>query len=220
MSQEQYNTLLSNLLREKCALAKLRVELKGQKGKLCRCCKGFGHLAQNCRNKNEEGKGAITPQNKFEVLSSRVMQCGEEEKAIRSVKAEGVKCFKCGKEGHKCRECPLWVKKEKAVRVASPRKAQQGRGPACPVREKAQEEKRKLRRVEEGGAACPTKGKVQQEKMEKEFVGDVEEEGGVVLWTNSAMRCGVVGAGVVQPRSCRHIFEMPKMWQRGMLCGR
>jgi len=73
MSQEQYNLLLSNLLREKHALAKLREELKGRKVKLCRSCKGFGHLAQNCRNKNEEGKGAMTPQNKFEVLKSRVM---------------------------------------------------------------------------------------------------------------------------------------------------
>jgi len=107
MSQEQYNTLLSNLLREKHALVKLRVELEGRKRKLYKCCKRFGHLARNCRNKNEEGKGATTPQNKFEVLSSRVMQCRGEEKAIRSVRAEGVKCFKCGKKGHKCRECPL-----------------------------------------------------------------------------------------------------------------
>jgi len=45
MSQEQYNTLLSNLLREKCAFAKLRVELEERKVKLCKSCKGFGHLA-------------------------------------------------------------------------------------------------------------------------------------------------------------------------------
>jgi len=70
MSQEQYNTLLSNLLREKRALAKLRVELEGKKGKLCRSCKGFRHLAQNYRNRREEEKGAETPQNKFEILRS------------------------------------------------------------------------------------------------------------------------------------------------------
>jgi len=70
MSQEQYNTLLSNLLREKHALAKLRVELEGRKEKLCRSCKRFRHLAQNCRNRREEEKGAETPQNKFEVLRS------------------------------------------------------------------------------------------------------------------------------------------------------
>jgi len=45
MSQEQYNNLLSSLLKEKHALAKLRVELEGRKRKLCKSCKGFGHLA-------------------------------------------------------------------------------------------------------------------------------------------------------------------------------
>ena len=38
MSQEQYDALLSNLLREKRTLAKLREELEGRKGKLCRSC--------------------------------------------------------------------------------------------------------------------------------------------------------------------------------------
>jgi len=70
MSQTQYNSLMSNLLREKCALAKLRVELEEKKGKLCRNCKGFGHLAQNCRNRKEGEKEARVPQNKFEVLKS------------------------------------------------------------------------------------------------------------------------------------------------------
>jgi len=73
MSQEQYNTLMSNLLREKRALAKLRVELEERRGKLCRCCRKFGHLARNCRNKREGEKGTAIPQNKFEILSSRVM---------------------------------------------------------------------------------------------------------------------------------------------------
>jgi len=70
MSQEQYNTLLSNLLRERRALAKLRVELEGRKGKLCRSCKEFGNLARNCRNRREKEKGAEIPQNKFEILKS------------------------------------------------------------------------------------------------------------------------------------------------------
>jgi len=61
MSQEQYNTLLSNLLREKCALAKLKVKLERRKMKLCRSCKGFGHLAQNCRKKRKEEKEIATP---------------------------------------------------------------------------------------------------------------------------------------------------------------
>jgi len=73
MSQEQYNALMGSLLKEKYALAKLRIELEGRKRKLCRSCKGFRHLAQNCRNRKEGEKGAEMPQNKFKVLKSRVM---------------------------------------------------------------------------------------------------------------------------------------------------
>jgi len=64
---------MSNLLKEKRALAKLREKLEGKRGKLYRSCKGFGHLAHNCRNEKEGGKGTVTPQNKFKVLRSRVM---------------------------------------------------------------------------------------------------------------------------------------------------
>jgi len=147
MSQEQYNALLSNLLREKHALAKLRVKLEGRKGKLCRSCKGFGHLAQNCRNGKEGERGVEMSQNKFEVLRSRVMQCGVEERVVRSMKTAVVKCFRCGEEGHKCRMCP---KKEK--RVACPREGEAHQG-----------ERREVRRVEGSDAARPEKGEVQQE---------------------------------------------------------
>jgi len=73
-----------------------------------------------------------------------------------------VKCFRCGEEGHKCKECPLWKKKEKAARMARSQKVQQKEKPAHPEKEKAQEKKRRLRRVEEGEAARPIKGEVQQ----------------------------------------------------------
>ena len=159
---------MSSLLKEKRALAKLREELEGRKGKLCRCYKGFGHLARNCRKLKEEVEGTVVPQNKFEVLRSRVMQCRAEERVVRNVRMVVVRCFKCREEGHKCRECPLWVKKERAVHVTSPRKAQQERRPARPVRKKAQEEGRRLRRVEGKGAA---------RGVEEKFVGDVKEEG-------------------------------------------
>ena len=82
---------------------------------MCRCCKKFGHLARNCKNKRREEKGTVVPQNKFEVLKSRVMQCGVEEKTIRNVRITVVECFKCGGEGHKYRKCPLWKKKVKRV---------------------------------------------------------------------------------------------------------
>jgi len=117
MSQEQYNTLLSNLLKEKHALAKLREELEGRKGKLCRSCKGFGHLTQNCRNKREEKKRTVVTQNEFEVLKSRVMQCGVKERMIRSIRVTEVKYFKYAEEEHKCRECPLWQKRVRVVHL-------------------------------------------------------------------------------------------------------
>jgi len=178
MSQEQYNTLLGNLLREKCALAKLREELEGRKGKLCRCCKGFRHLARNCRNKNKEEKGATMPQNKFEVLSSRVMQCGVEERVVRSMRTIVVRCFRCREEGHKCRECPLWIKgrkREKVVYVAKPQKTQQGRRPARPIREKAQEGEKRLRRMEEEKAVCPVKGEAQQKEWRRSSWEDLRK---------------------------------------------
>ena len=91
-----------------------------------------------------------------------------------------VKCFRCGVEGHKCRECPLWVKKERAAHVAMPQKAQQERRPVYPVRGEAQE--RKLRKVEQEEAAHvampqkaqqerrparPVRGEAQERKLRK-----------------------------------------------------
>ena len=149
MSQEQYNALMSSLLKEKYALAKLREELEGRKGKLCRNCKGFRHLARNCRNRKGGEKEAEMPQNKFEVLKSRVMQCGIEERVVRSVKMVVVKCFKCKGEGHKYRECPLWERKVKKV--------------ACPREGKAHQGERRLRKMEEEKVARPIKGEAQQE---------------------------------------------------------
>jgi len=77
------------------------------------------------------------------------MQCGIEERVVRSIKTAVVRCFRYEGEGHKCRECPLWERKVK--RVARPRE------------EKAHQGGRKLRRMEEEKAACPTKGEAQQE---------------------------------------------------------
>jgi len=74
---------MSNLLKEKHALIKLREELEKGKDKLYRSCKGFGHLAYNYRNKKKGEKGTITLQNKFEVLSSRMMQCKVKKRIIR-----------------------------------------------------------------------------------------------------------------------------------------
>jgi len=107
MSQEQYNTLLSNLLREKRTLTKLRVELEKRKGKLYKSYRGFGHLAQNCRKGKKEETGVATSQNKFKILSNRVIQCEVEERVVRSMRTVAIRCFKCREKGHKCRECSL-----------------------------------------------------------------------------------------------------------------
>jgi len=129
MSQIQYNALMSNLLNQKHTLTKLRTELEGRRGRVCRCCKGFGHLAQNCRNRDREEKRGTVPQNKFEVLSSRVIQCDVRETTIRRQETVEVGCFKFGEKGYKCRECPIWKgeKKlrvvEKVAHVAMPQKA-------------------------------------------------------------------------------------------------
>ena len=69
---------MSNLLKEKYALTSLRAKLEGKREREYQSCKGFGHLAQNCRKKKEKKKKTIS-QNKFKILSSRVMQNGKEE---------------------------------------------------------------------------------------------------------------------------------------------
>jgi len=61
MSQTQYDSLMSNLLKEKHALAKLRAELEGKQGKLCYGYKKFGHLACNYRNRREGEKKTLIP---------------------------------------------------------------------------------------------------------------------------------------------------------------
>ena len=79
------------------------------------------------------------PQNKFEVLTSRVMQYNVRETMIRKQEMVRVECFKYGKEEHKCRECPLWKGEKElqvvgeAVYVARPQKAQKKEWRRSPV---------------------------------------------------------------------------------------
>ena len=150
MSLQQYNSLMSNLLNEKYALTKLREELEEKREKLCFGCKGFGHLAQNCRKQKEVEKGVTISQNKFEMLKSKAMQCGVEEKMIRRVAIVEVECYKCGERGHKCRKYLLW-EKERVVHATKLQKVYQQRRFACPIKGEVQE--RKLRKVE-GGRQC------------------------------------------------------------------
>ena len=148
MSLEQYNSLMSSMLNQQCALTKLRAEIGGRKGRMCWECRKFGHLAHNCRNKKEEIKRKLVPQNKFEVIVSRVMQCRvKEEVKVRKQETveEGVQCFRCWGVGHYKWECPnIKVEKERkrsgeVVCVVSPQKAQQKKRLVCSLWRKAQE---------------------------------------------------------------------------------
>jgi len=116
MSLEQYNSLVGGMLNQWHALAKLRAEIEDREERVCWGCKRFGHLACNCRNKKGEEKGRLIPQNKFEVIASRVMQCGvrEEVKVRKQEMMEEVKCFRCWRVRHLKWECPnIEVEKKK-----------------------------------------------------------------------------------------------------------
>jgi len=122
--------------------------------------KGFRHLAQNCRNIGKKKEEMISC-NKFEVLSSRVIQCGVKEKTIRRQETIETEYFKCGERGHKYKGCPLWEKVEKkrvekrAACVVIPQKAQQ----------------KELKKAEERETACMAKSqKVQQEGWKRSLV--------------------------------------------------
>jgi len=146
MSLKQYNSLIGSILNQWHALAKLRAEIERREGRVCWGYRRFGYLACNCRNM-KEAKGKLVPQNRFEVIASRVMQYGvrEEAKVSRQETGEkGVQCFRCwGTEYYKW-ECPnIKVEKERrskrVVCVARPQKVQQKGRPVHPNWEKVQE---------------------------------------------------------------------------------
>jgi len=70
MSLKQYNSLMSSMLNQQQALAKLRAELEGRERKKCLSFRKFRYLAYDCMNSVGEKKGKPIPKNKFEVLAS------------------------------------------------------------------------------------------------------------------------------------------------------
>ena len=84
------------------------------------------------------------PQNRFEVLLSRVMRCGVEikrQKRDRKEKGKVICYFKCKEEEHQQKECPEERKerRKRVVQVAVPQKVQLQTELACSIRRNAQE---------------------------------------------------------------------------------
>jgi len=71
---------MGSILNQWYALAKLRAEIERRKERMCWGHRKFRYLACNCRNM-KEAKGKLVLQNRFEVIVSRVIQCGVKEKA-------------------------------------------------------------------------------------------------------------------------------------------
>ena len=140
MSLEQYNSLMGSMLNQQRALAKLRTEIEKREGRLCWGCRKFGHLAYNYRNMRE-AKGRLVPQNRFEVIASRVMQCGVREEAkVRRQETveEGVQCFRYQGVEHYKWKCPNIKEKKKrrseeVTHTASLQKMQQEGRPVYSV---------------------------------------------------------------------------------------
>jgi len=69
------------------------------------------------------------------------------------------------------------VRKEKMAYVARPQKVQQEEKPACPVRGKVQEKKKRLRRAEKEEAVCvATPQEAQQEKWKRSLVEELRRK--------------------------------------------
>ena len=103
---------------------------------MCWEYKRFRHLAHNYRNRKKKMKGKPTPQNKFKVIVSRVIQCGVREGISmrkQEIEEKGVQYFRYWGMGYYKWKCPnRKVKKEKrrseeVVYVVNSQKVQQGK---------------------------------------------------------------------------------------------
>ena len=59
MSLKVYNQLISDMLNQRHALAKLRVELEGREKRMCQKCGRFRHFARKCRSEEEQKKKIV-----------------------------------------------------------------------------------------------------------------------------------------------------------------
>jgi len=110
---------MGSMLNQQRALAKLKAEIEEREGRVCWRCRKFGHLAYNCRNREQEEKERSTLQNRFKVLVSRVIRYSlrGEVKVRRQEVVKEVQCFGYRGTGYCKWECPnIAVEKEKRRR--------------------------------------------------------------------------------------------------------
>jgi len=79
-----------------------------------------GGLGTSPRSGEEQKENEKTEGNKFEVLGSRVMQCGVREVRRQEIVKEVVRCFGCGEKGHKKWECSKRKERRRKEETAPP----------------------------------------------------------------------------------------------------
>ena len=100
---------MSRILNQWHTFVKLKAKIEKREKRKCWKCGESGYLACNCRNKKMKMKRKLISQNKFEIIASRVMQCGVRKKVkMRKQKTieKEIQYFRCWKVGHYKQECP------------------------------------------------------------------------------------------------------------------
>jgi len=89
---------MSRILNQWHTFVKLKTKIEKRKRKVYWKYGESGYLACNCRNKKIKMKRKLISQNKFEMIASRVMQCGVRKKVkVRKQKTieKEVQYFRC-----------------------------------------------------------------------------------------------------------------------------
>jgi len=73
MSLDQYNTLMSGILNQWYALAKLKTVIEDRKKRVYWKYRKFRYLAYNCKNRKKKTKEKPISQNKFKMIANRMM---------------------------------------------------------------------------------------------------------------------------------------------------
>jgi len=199
---------MSNLLKEKRTLTSLRARLEGKRERECWSCKGFEHLAQNYRKQKEEGKGTVVPQNKFEVLRSRIMQYGVEERMIRRIGVIKVECFKYREKGQ-MQEVSIVDKKEESSVCDKATKSTAKGEAGMPY--KGRSTRKKVKEDKRGGGGAHGQAMRSTARMKEEFGERIKEKSRGTLWQRSARGNTPTGVRVVYRGSNSDVYAVRKM---------